>query len=107
GSDRDGTSVLVSAGAISKSYGRTRALDGVTLTVQRGEVLGLVGHNGAGKSTFVRTLAGIEPRDGGDLTVSGYDTAAGYDLSVAESLGVRMAYQELSLCPDLTVGENA
>ncbi|GAA1638743.1 sugar ABC transporter ATP-binding protein [Georgenia ruanii] len=102
-----GARPLIEARGVTKSYGRTRALAGVDLTLARGEILGLVGHNGAGKSTLVRAIAGLEAIDGGSLLVAGADRSRGYTLAAAEAAGVRLAYQELSLAPDLTVAENA
>lgn len=84
-----------------KTYGSTRALTGVTLDVNRGEVLGVVGHNGAGKSTLMRMLNGLETCDSGMIRIGSHDrpTPAGFP-------GVRMAYQEGSLAPELTIKEN-
>jgi ribose transport system ATP-binding protein len=97
----------IRATAVSKSYGNTHALNGVDLEVLSGEILGLVGHNGAGKSTLMRLLAGRDRPDAG--TVRFYDISAGSPWTgrAAEAAGVRMVYQELALCADLTVTENA
>jgi ribose transport system ATP-binding protein len=97
----------IRATAVSKRYGNTHALNGIDLEVLSGEILGLVGHNGAGKSTLMRLLAGRERPDTG--TVGFCDAPAGSPWTgpVAEAAGVRMVYQELALCPDLSVTENA
>jgi ABC-type ATPase involved in cell division len=58
---------------LCKSYGETMALDGVNLTIRRGEVFGLLGPNGAGKTTLVEILEGHRTRDGGDISVLGFD----------------------------------
>ncbi|MEV4183550.1 sugar ABC transporter ATP-binding protein [Streptosporangium canum] len=97
---------VVVARHVTKAYGRTRALTGVDLEVRAGEVLGLVGHNGAGKSTLMRVLAGLEACDEGTVTVGGRETSGEAGPRAAAFRGVRMAYQETSLCPDLTVAEN-
>jgi ABC-2 type transport system ATP-binding protein len=66
----------VSVRGLRKSYdGVAQALDGVDLTVQRGEVLALVGPNGAGKTTLVEILEGHRTADAGDVTVLGHDPA--------------------------------
>src|SRR4051812_31082340 len=91
---------------VTKNYGNTQALRGVDLTINKGEILGLVGHNGAGKSTLVRVIAGLERNDGGEVAVGGQAAGPEWGLAEAERRGVRMAYQELSLCNDLTVGES-
>lgn len=55
----------------TRHYGPVRAVDGVDLTVARGEVFGLMGHNGAGKSTLFRMMLGLEPPTGGEIRVDG------------------------------------
>ncbi|MFG3555699.1 sugar ABC transporter ATP-binding protein [Micromonospora sp. NPDC047557] len=97
---------VVTARQVTRTYGRTRALTGVDLEVRAGEVLGLVGHNGAGKSTLMRVLAGLEACDEGVVTVRGQEVPRDVGPGAAEFRAVRMAYQETSLCPDLTVAEN-
>lgn len=98
---------IVSLTGVAKSYGAVRALVGVDLSVDAGECLGLVGHNGAGKSTLMNVLAGTLVPDLGTIAVSGGDRTANYKVSLAHELGVRCVFQELSLCPNLTVAENA
>ncbi len=85
-----------------KSFGRTRALDGVDLTVTRGEVHGFLGPNGAGKSTTIRVLLGLLRRDGGEVSLLGGDPW--YDAVV---LHRRLAYVpgDVHLWPNLTGGE--
>ncbi|MEU8263699.1 sugar ABC transporter ATP-binding protein [Micromonospora sp. NPDC048999] len=97
---------VVTARRVTRTYGRTRALTGVDLDVRAGEVLGLVGHNGAGKSTLMRVLAGLEACDEGTVTVGGQEAPRDVTPGADPFRGVRMAYQETSLCPDLTVAEN-
>ncbi|MEU2598882.1 sugar ABC transporter ATP-binding protein [Streptomyces hirsutus] len=97
---------VIVATNVSRTYGRTHALAGTNLTVHAGEVLGLVGHNGAGKSTLMRVLAGLEGCDEGAVTVLGREVPAGTRPREQDFRGIRMAYQETSLCPDLTVAEN-
>ena len=92
---------------IAKRYGHTQALDGVDLAIRPAEIVGVVGHNGAGKSTFMRVIAGFTPPDAGDIAVQGWTGEGRYDLARARGLGVRIAFQELSLCSALRVFENA
>ena len=98
---------LFGLNSIAKRYGATNALRGVSLNVNRGEVIGLVGANGAGKSTLTRILSGVTLPDSGELFHDGHpiDVAA-YSPGVASRLGVRVVYQELSLCTNLSVFEN-
>ena len=102
-----GTTNVVRLENVAKHFGAVRALDGVDLTVDAGECLGLVGHNGAGKSTLMNVLAGTLPPDHGILGVHGADLAGEYSVKTAGENGIRCVFQELSLCPNLTVAENA
>ena len=72
----------ISAVGVSKRYGSVTALDRLTLDIRRGEVFGLLGPNGSGKTTFMRLLAGYLLPSAGRLTVAGLDT-------VRDSLAVR------------------
>jgi ribose transport system ATP-binding protein len=91
---------------ITKRYGYTQALDEANLALMPAEIVGLIGHNGAGKSTLMRVVTGLTRPDGGDLEVSGRLVGSDYDLAVARALGIRIAFQELSLSPTLAVFEN-
>ncbi|WP_092608199.1 ABC transporter ATP-binding protein [Raineyella antarctica] len=87
---------------LTKSFGRTRALDGLDLSVAEGEVHGFVGPNGAGKSTTLRILLGLLRADGGKATMLGQDPWR----DVAD-LHRRIAYVpgDVNLWPNLTGGE--
>jgi ribose transport system ATP-binding protein len=98
---------IVNLDGVAKSFGAVRALAGVDLKVGKGECLGLVGHNGAGKSTLMNVLAGTLDSDSGVIEIHGADLANHYSVSIAHQHGVRCVFQELSLCPNLTVAENA
>jgi ribose transport system ATP-binding protein len=98
---------IVRLAAVAKSFGAVRALAGVDLTVGAGECVGLVGHNGAGKSTLMGVLAGTLSPDSGAITVDGRDLTGHYSVDAAHRSGIRCVFQELSLCPNLTVAENA
>ncbi len=100
------TEKIVSLSGMTKSFGAVRALAKVDLTVGVGECLGLVGHNGAGKSTLINLLAGTLAPDGGEIRISGQAQPAGYGVRRASALGIRCVFQELSLCPNLSVAEN-
>jgi ribose transport system ATP-binding protein len=92
---------------IKKAFGAVRALAGVDLRVEPGECVGLVGHNGAGKSTLMNVLAGTLAPDEGTIAVDGSDVGMRWSVTAAHDSGVRCVFQELSLCPNLTVAENA
>lgn len=67
---------MIEARGLTKRYGPVEALRGLDLTAEPGQVLGLLGHNGAGKSTFARILAGLCRPDAGRLTLGGVDALA-------------------------------
>ncbi len=90
---------------VSKSFGATRALDGVSLAVDSGEVRALIGENGAGKSTLMKILSGAIRPDSGSMTLGGAPYAPRGPRD-ARARGVAMIYQELALAPHLTVEAN-
>ena len=90
---------MLEAAGLVKRYGRVTALDGFTLSVAPGEITGLVGHNGAGKTTFTRIVAGLAAPDAGHVTIAG--------LAPRRAAGlIGMAPQEISLYPAVTVRES-
>lgn len=97
------TPVLELAG-ISRAFGNIQANDAISLTVERGEILGLVGENGAGKSTLLSILAGLERADAGTVSVEGIPVRPG---SSAASIGqgISLVHQHFSLVPTFTVAE--
>ncbi|BBE74204.1 ATP-binding cassette domain-containing protein [Oharaeibacter diazotrophicus] len=95
---------IVAVEAVEVRFGAVRALDGVDLSIAPGECVGLVGHNGAGKSTIVNVVNGGLTPHAGSVRYAGRD--AGTGIAVARANGVRCVFQELSLCPNLTVAEN-
>ena len=101
---RPGTPV-VAARDIVKSFGGARALNGASLDISPGEVHGLVGANGAGKSTMIRCLAGLIQPDDGEIFVDG--TARSIDTPhVASDLGMSFIHQELAFVPGMSVLQN-
>ncbi len=90
---------------IGKSFGATRALDGVDLEVLPGRVHALVGENGAGKSTLMKILSGVLQPDAGEIEVDGDPFQPANPLE-ARQKGVAMIYQELALAPHLSVAAN-
>src|ERR1700754_173103 len=96
---------IVSLKGVAKSFGAVRALGGVDFAVDTGECLGLVGHNGAGKSTLMNVLAGTLAPDTGAIEIQDRDVAASYSVTTAHRNGIRCVFQEVSLCPNLTVAE--
>jgi ABC-type sugar transport system ATPase subunit len=97
--------VLIRASDISKRFGITQALDGVTVEFRRGEVHALMGENGAGKSTLGKVIAGLHTQDSGTVTIAGHQLKPG-DIDEAFARGIRLVHQELAQCPNLSVAEN-
>src|ERR687895_70109 len=95
------TTAITISGLV-KTFGQTRALDGLDLTVRTGEVHGFLGPNGAGKSTTIRVLLGLLRADAGRVRLLGGDPWRD-----AVPLHRRLAYVpgEVSLWPNLTGGE--
>jgi ribose transport system ATP-binding protein len=104
-SDRSAAAPLLRMSGVSKSFGATRALDGVSFELGRGEVHALIGENGAGKSTLMKVLSGAIAPDAGRMEIDGRPYApAGPGAGLRG--GVSMIYQELNLAPHLSVAEN-
>lgn len=90
---------------ISKNFGAIRALNGVDLSLDPGEVLGLMGDNGAGKSTIVKIIAGNFLPTGGEIFVDGEHVQFNKPLDAREK-GIEVVYQDLALCNNLTAAAN-
>lgn len=90
---------------LSKSFGKNKVLDGINLTVKQGSVMGLMGENGAGKSTMMKCLFGIYSRDEGSISLLNKSIEFKNPKEALES-GVAMVHQELNLCLDRTVTDN-
>ncbi|MFC9361036.1 ATP-binding cassette domain-containing protein [Rhodococcus sp. NPDC057014] len=90
---------------ISKHFGGVRALSNVDLQIKAGEVVGLVGDNGAGKSSLVKTMSGIYRPDEGEILFRGQpaDLKGPND---AKELGIQTVYQDLALCDNLDAVQN-
>jgi ABC-type sugar transport system ATPase subunit len=97
---------LLSARSLVKTFGPVRAVDGVSLDVYPREVMGIVGDNGAGKSTFLSLLTGFHHPDSGQILYRGRQVAVGSPRVARHALKIEMIYQRLELAPDLTVWEN-
>jgi len=87
---------------ISKSYGTTKVLHDISLTVEAGELLVLLGPSGSGKSTLLRVIAGLIASDSGEISINGENVN---DLDPAKR-GVAMVFQSYALFPHLTIFDN-
>ena len=90
---------------ISKFYGNIIALKGVTTTVNPGEVTCVLGDNGAGKSTFIKILAGVHKHDEGDFMVEGEEVLFDSPRD-ALALGIATVYQDLAMVPLMSLWRN-
>ncbi|MDQ0393267.1 sugar ABC transporter ATP-binding protein [Labrys monachus] len=93
------------ASHMSKSFGRTRAVDGVSVTLSPGAVHAVVGENGAGKSTLLRMLGGAARADGGTMSLDGVAYAPA-GTAEASARGVALVFQEITVNRSLTIAEN-
>jgi len=101
--------LLLTVTGISKRFGVTQALDGVSVEFRRGEIHALMGENGAGKSTLGKTIAGLHRQDTGTVRIhesSGPRVLTPGSIDDAFGAGVRIVHQELAQCPQLSVAEN-
>ncbi|MGF6094001.1 sugar ABC transporter ATP-binding protein [Pseudomonas sp. 18175] len=97
---------LLEMQGISKTFNGLRVLKNVGLKVYPGEIHALMGENGAGKSTLMKILSGAYQADpGGEIRIGG-EAVATFDPATAKAFGIAVIYQELSLCPNLSVAEN-
>ncbi len=96
---------VLEARNICKYFGAVTALDHVNLHVMPGEVLGVVGDNGAGKSTFMKVLSGLHAPSSGQLLVNGAPVQFGSPRD-ARAYGIEMVYQDLALAGNMRISEN-
>ncbi|TIP06206.1 MAG: sugar ABC transporter ATP-binding protein [Mesorhizobium sp.] len=99
------TAPFLVARNIAKRFGALTALADVDLEIRSGEVLALLGDNGAGKSTFIKILAGAHPPSDGELLIEGKAVAFASPKDAAAS-GIATIFQELALSENLSIAEN-
>src|SRR6201995_197773 len=90
---------------ITKTFGPVRALTDVDLEIPAGKVTALVGDNGAGKSSLIKTVSGLWPPDGGKILWEGREVHL-HGPRDAEALGITTIYQDLALCDNLDIVQN-
>ena len=98
--------IVIELTEISKKFPGVTALDKVSLSVSKGEIRALVGENGAGKSTVAKVIAGVYPQDGGQMILGRRSSIIPGMFWTDTTKGVSILYQEPSLEPYLSVGEN-
>ena len=97
------TDLALSFTSVTRKYGDVVALRNLSMEVERGEMFGLIGPDGAGKTTAIRLMCGLLKPDGGKVVVMGCDPVADH-LRVTQSIGYLS--QRFSLYGDLTIDEN-
>src|SRR4026207_1000231 len=96
-------SAAIEINGLTKRFGPVTAVDGVSLSVQQGEIFGFLGPNGSGKSTLIRMLCGLIAPTDGDARVGGFNILTETD-EIRQTIGYMS--QQFSLYQDLTVWEN-
>ncbi|MGH3645153.1 MAG: ATP-binding cassette domain-containing protein, partial [Mycobacterium sp.] len=99
------TAVVAELRNVEKSFDLTRAVRDVTVELRAGEVLALLGENGAGKSTCVKMLAGVYPPDAGAILIDGQEVQFSSPLD-AHRAGISVVHQYPTIFGDLSVAEN-
>lgn len=97
--------IILSIRGMCKSFGRNRVLDHINLNVKRGSVMGLMGENGAGKSTMMKCLFGTYQKDEGHIFLDGKEVSFSGPKDALEN-GVAMVHQELNQCLERSVVDN-
>ncbi|MDO4863069.1 MAG: sugar ABC transporter ATP-binding protein [Ruminococcus sp.] len=97
---------LLEMRGIYKSFPGVKALKNVDFTLREGEIHALMGENGAGKSTLIKVLTGVYQKDEGEVYLKGHIPVQIHSPQEAQNYGISTVYQEISLCPNLSVAEN-
>ncbi len=98
-------SELLKVEDLKVNYGGIEAVKGISLSVEEGQIVTLIGANGAGKSTTLRTISGLVKAKGGSITFAGEDIT-GLDPTSIVKKGITMAPEGRRIFPDMTVKEN-
>jgi D-xylose transport system ATP-binding protein len=96
---------LVELRNMQKAFGGIRAVDGVSIDLHPGEVMGVLGHNGAGKSVLMKMLSGAIPRDGGQILINGREAVINNPRD-ARKYNIETIYQTLALADNLDAASN-
>lgn len=99
------SSVAYSARGLTKRYGAITACEDVDIDIPRGEIVAIVGDNGAGKSTVLKMMVGAIQPDAGELIKNGQEIRLTSTLD-AHNYGIEVVFQDLALCPNLDVAAN-
>lgn len=97
--------ILLEVRGLSVEFPGVKALDSVDFSLQRGEVVALLGENGAGKSTLIKALTGVYKRSAGEVLLDG-KAVCPIDTADAQLMGIGTVYQEVNLLPNISVAAN-
>jgi len=103
---KEESGLLLECRGINKSYNGPMVLTDVDFSMRHGEIHALVGENGAGKSTLIKIITGVTNRNSGTMRFEGRDIGLEHSRHAAQTLGIAVIYQELSLIPGMTVAQN-
>ncbi|MBB3193618.1 ATP-binding cassette domain-containing protein [Roseateles terrae] len=97
--------VVMQARGLIKRYGQVTALDGADFDLRAGEILAVIGDNGAGKSSLIKALSGATVPDAGEIQLDGQRTVFRSPID-ARRAGIETVYQDLAVAPAMTIAEN-
>jgi len=97
---------LLEMKGIYKNFPGVKALDNVDFYLKKGEIHALMGENGAGKSTLIKVLTGVEEFETGQIILEGKKSIINKSPKEAQANGISTVYQEVNLCPNISVAEN-
>ena len=93
---------IIELKSVTKKFGGVTALKDVSFSVNKGEVVGLIGDNGAGKSTLIKTLVGVHSPDNGSIEIHG-KPVANWNALKARQAGIETVFQDKALCPQQSI----
>jgi fructose transport system ATP-binding protein len=99
------STIVMQAKGLVKRYGQVTALDGADFELRAGEILAVIGDNGAGKSSLIKCLSGATIPDAGDIALDGKPIAFKSPID-ARLAGIETVYQDLAVAPAMTIAEN-
>lgn len=97
--------LVIEAKSVNKRYGHVTALEECDFELRAGEIMAIVGDNGAGKSSLIKALSGALVPDSGDILVGG-EPVSFRSPADARTAGIETVYQDLAMCPSLSIAEN-
>ncbi|HMX11802.1 MAG TPA: ATP-binding cassette domain-containing protein, partial [Burkholderiaceae bacterium] len=97
--------IVMQAKGLVKRYGQVTALDGADFELRAGEILAVIGDNGAGKSSLIKALSGATIPDEGEILLDGKPVSFRSPIE-ARRAGIECCYQDLAVAPAMTIAEN-